>query len=247
MSRAVSIAFWTYVTPILATRAMRVGLLLFVSAASTFVALFLSRVLSERFMVETLEASRHFLIMLGLPVAGAVMSELPLRDGITHRTLLYPLLGPVPRSTFALVRTVVTAAVLAAGLVLLLLLVRLLLRDGLGFLPREALAVTLGALAYTGVFGALHVVNRRGLITGLVALFFFDIPLGTVPFAIRNLSLSYHVGVIAGQRDDMALPIQLASPDASVAFSAAVLIAVAALSIAATAWLFRRMDLGDVC
>ena len=97
------------------------------------------------------------------------------------------------------------------------------------------------------MFGVLHLVTRRGLITGLVVLFFLDFPLGRLPFALRNLSPSYHVGVIANQQEELQLPVALAPPDASVAWSALVLIALAAAFVAAGAELFRRKSLGELC
>lgn len=245
--REISIAYRTYVTPMMATRAMRVGLLLFAMTLGGLVLLYLGGTLSPAFRTASLLGARHTLIMLGVPLAAAVLGEVPLRDGIRHRTLLYPLLGPVPRATLALVRTLVTTAILAAGLTFLLLLVGILLGDARHVLPREAAAVALGSAAYVGMFGLLHLVHRHGLIGGLAALFLLDLPLGRVPFAIRNLSPSYHVGAIARQQTEMALPIQLAPPDASPILSAVVLLVLAAVSLALTALVFRRKNLGEIC
>lgn len=245
--REISIAFWTYVTPMMATRAMRLGLLAFAMAVGGLVLLFLSGTVSEPFRVASLLGARHALLMMGLPVAAAVLGEVPLRDGIQHRTLLYPLLGPVPRVTLAVVRTLVTVGTLAVAVTVLLILVGALLGDLREVLAREAAAAALGAAAYVGVFGLLHVLYRRGLIGGLVLLFLIDLPLGSVPFAIRNLSPSYHVGVIARQGGEIGLPIQLSLPDSSVPLSAAVLAVLAAVSLVATALAFRRKDLGEIC
>jgi hypothetical protein len=245
--REISIAFWTYVTPMMATRAMRLGLLAFAMALGGLVLLFLSGTMSEGFRIASLHGARHALLMMGLPVAAAVLGEVPLRDGIQHRTLLYPLLGPVPRVTLALVRTLVTAAILAAAVILLLVVVGLLLGDLGEVLAREASAAALGAAAYVGLFGLLHVLHRRGLIGGLALLFLIDQPHGRVPFAIRNLSPSYHVGVIARQGSEIGLPIQLSVPDSSVPLSAAVLVVIAAAAVAATAFAFRRKNLGEIC
>ena len=245
--REISIAFWTYVTPMAATRAVRIGLVLFAAALGGLILLFVSGIFSDSLRAGALLATRRGLVTVGLPVAAAVLSEVSLRDGIQHRTLLYPLLGPVPRVTLALVRTLVTAVVLAVAMVVLLLLVGVLLGDLQGFLSREAAAVALGAAAYVGLFGFLHLVLRRGLIGGLALLFLIDLPLGKVPFAIRNLSPSYHVGVIARQGDEFVLPIQLALPDSSPVFSSVVLVLIAAVTVAATAFVFRRKNLGEIC
>lgn len=247
MSRPVSIAFRAYVTPMMATRAMRAGLLLFALSLGGLVLLFLGGMFSGDLRTAALLGARHFLVMVGLPVAAVIISEVSLRDGIQHRTLLYPLLGPVSRVTLALVRTGVTAVILGAAVTTLLALVRLLLGDGMQPLGREAVAAVLGAAAYVGIFGLLHLVHRRALVSGLVLLFLLDLPLGRVPFSLRNLSPSYHVGVIADQQDLLALPVQLAPPDSSAVLSAVVLAGIAAASIALTAALFRRKNLGELC
>jgi hypothetical protein len=247
MRRSVSIAFWTYVTPLVTTRSMRIGLALFGLFTAGLLGIFASGSLSESFMARTLQGARHFLIMLGLPVAAAVLSEMALRDGINHRTLLYPLLGPVPRTTLALVRTAVAGIVLGLGASVLLVLIRVLLQDGFQFLAREILALMLGAVAYMAMFGVLHLFNKRGLIVGLVILFFFDLPLGKVPFGIRNLSPSYHMGVIANQQEQMVLPVPLELPETSVLFSTALLAGLALIFSVAAAEVFRRKNLGELC
>jgi hypothetical protein len=230
-----------------ATRAMRIGLVLFVLFVATVVLLFMTGFISEWFGANALEGTRRFLAMMGLPVGAVLLSEMPIRDGVRHRTLLYPLLGPVPRVTLAVVRVVTTGAVLAVGTGLLLTLIRTLLQDGFGFLPRELLAVTLGSFAYVALFGFMHLYNRRGLIGGLVYLFIFDIPLGKVPFSIRNLSPSYHVGVVANQQESMQLPISFGQPETSVVVSALILLGIAVLFTAAIAMGFKRKNLGELC
>jgi hypothetical protein len=243
----ISTAFWTFVIPMTATRAMRIGLVLFIGVVAIVLLLFMGGFLSSGFVTDALYGMRFFVVMVALPVGAVLLSEIPIRDGITHKTLLYPLLGPVPRTTLAVVRSAVTAVILATGASLLLLLIRVLLREGFGFLPREILAVALGAFAYVSLFGLVHLVNRRGLIAGLVIIFFFDLPLGKLPFSLRNVSPSYHVGVIAEQDVSMQLPISLGMPGSSVTMSALILLGIAVVFGAAVAWAFKRKDLGELC
>jgi len=230
-----------------ATRAMRIGIALCALFVLAAVLIFASGAVSSTFMFEALNSMRHFLVMVGLPVGAVLLSEIPIRDGITHRTLLYPLLGPVPRTTIALVRLVVTAAVLALVTSVLLVLIRALLKDGFEFLPRELLAVTLGAFAYVALFGLIHLFNRRGLITGLAVLLIFDLPLGRLPFSLRNVSPSYHLGVIANQQETMHLPISFGSPATSLPTSIGVLVVIAVVFGAAVVFGFKRKNLGDLC
>lgn len=243
----VSTAFWSYVIPMTATRAMRIGAVLFALTLIGVVVTSMAGFLSRDFVTNSLEGMRHFIVMLGLPVGAVLLSEIPIRDGMTHRTLLYPLLGPVPRTTLAVVRVCVTASVLAIGAGMLLLLIRLLLKDSLGPYPRELLSVTLGSFAYVAAFGLVHFINRRGLIAGLAILFLFDMPLGRLPFTLRNVSPSYHVGVIAGQEESMQLPVSFGMPESSVLMSSVVLIMIATICLVMVAAGFKRKDLGDLC
>jgi hypothetical protein len=243
----VSTAFWTYIIPMTATRGMRIGVLLFVLCALLLVALYLSGLIASDIITDALYGMRHFLVMVAVPVGAVILSEIPIRDGITHRTLLYPLLGPVPRLTLALVRFATTAVLLAIGTGLLLLLVCVLLREGFDMLPRELLAVTLGSFAYVALFGLVHLFNRRGLIVGLAVFFLFDAPLGRLPFSLRNISPSYHTGNLGGQEESMQLPIRFGMPDTSLLVSVFVLVAIAAVCGTLIAIGFRRKNLGELC
>ncbi len=243
----ISIAFWTYVIPMTATRAMKIGFTLFFLILTSVVILFMSGFIAEEFVDAALTGLRHFLVMVGLPVAAVILSEIPVRDGITHRTLLYPLLGPVPRVTLSIVRLLVTGAVLALGVGALLFLIRILLQEGLGFFGRELLAVILGSLAYVALFGLVHLFNRHGLIAGLAILFLFDLPLGKVPFSIRNISPSYHMGVIAEQQESFMLPISFGQPEPSLLMSTLILLCIAVLFGAAVTVGFKKKNLGELC
>jgi hypothetical protein len=230
-----------------ATRSMRIGLVFFVLFIASVFFLMLGGFISSHFVNISLTGMRHFLVMLGVPVAAVLLAEMPIRDGIAHRTLLYPLLGPVSRATLAIVRVLTTGAMLALASSFLLVLIRVLLRDGFELLPREILSVSLGAFAYVGLFGLAHLYYRRGLIVGLVFLFLYDFPVGTIPFSIRNLSPSYHMGVIANQQDTMDLPVRFGEPATSIVASGVFLVVLAVVAVAAVTFAFRRKNLGDLC
>lgn len=117
----------------------------------------------------------------------------------------------------------------------------------MAFFPRELLAIVLGSFAYVAVFGFIHMVSRRGLITCLALLALFDVPLGRLPFTLRNLSPSYHVGVIANQQESMQLPISFGVPETSVLMSSLILLAIAVAFGAAIAVGFKRRNLGELC
>jgi hypothetical protein len=176
-----------------------------------------------------------------------LLSEIPLRDGIRHRTLLYPLLGPVPRVTLAVVRTLATAVLLAAAASVLTVAVRLLQGQVTALLGRELLAVWLGAGAYIALFGVVNLVTRRGLIAGLAIYGLLDESLGRLPFALRNLSPSYHMRVLADQEIEITLPIALTPPPSSLVVSCIVLVALTAACTAIVAVLFNRKRLAGLC
>ena len=109
-------------------------------------------------------------------------------------------------------------------------------------------AVGLGAFAYTALFGLVHLLSRRGLIAGLALLAILDGPLGRLPFSLRNLSPSYHVGVIADRQDGLGLPVSLDLPAAtSIIPSMILLITLGAVFTIATALVFKRKNLGELC
>jgi hypothetical protein len=92
----------------------------------------------------------------------------------------------------------------------------------------------------------VHLFSRRGLIIGIVVFFMFDAPLGRIPFALRNISPSYHVGVVSNQKENMQLPIAFGQPETSVIVSALVVLAIAMVFIAATVVGFKRKNLADL-
>jgi len=247
MREHVSIAFWTFVGPMASLRALRLGILFFAIVCLALVALVLTGSISHRIMEVSLKALRHGLITVGIPVGAVLLSEMSLRDGITNRTLLYPLLGPVPKVVLAIVRTVVTAALLSIAGVVLIVLIRSFLRDGFALLDREIAAVVLGSFAYVGLFGIIHLYARRGLITGLAIFMILDKPLSAIPFKLRYAAPSFHVGVIGDQLELMRLPIPVEAPPSSVFWSSVFLVCMFLATLVWTAWAFRRKDLGELC
>jgi ABC-2 type transport system permease protein len=253
MGSSVSIALWGYFIPLTSARAVRLGFFLFLLTAAmigfAFSLGYLARVfpiLPENASQRALNGLRLFLITPGVAIAAILFSEMPLRDGIRQRTLLYPLLGPVSRTTLAVVRTAATGMLLAGASAAVVLVIRIL-EGNTGPLVRELWAVTLSALAYTAAFGLLHVITRRGLFAGLAFLILFDAPLSQLPFGIRRLSLSYHTRVLADTLVEMQLPVAIMPPEASVLGSTLTLILVAAALTAATAYVFSRKRLGELC
>lgn len=247
MSGSAAIAFRAYLAPMLATRGFKLSILFgFIYIGLAGLAMVLGEIAPGMFS-GALEAIRLSLIVPGIPVAAVLFGEMPLRDGIRQRTLLYQLLGPAPRGVLAVVRTLMTTALLVLGACLLMLATRILSGEGLEGYPREILAILLGAFAYTGLFGLIHVANRRGLIGGLAFYFVLDQPLAQIPFALRRLSPSYHLSVLADRVIEIHLPVTVTPPEPSMIVSSLVLVGIGAVATAATAVLFTRKSLGELC
>jgi hypothetical protein len=253
MASNAGIALRTYIVPLFTTRALRIAILLgvlFLGLAGLAVLLkplFSSFTDVTEITDVTLERLRRMAVIPGVPLMAILLAEIPLRDGIRHRTLLYPLLGPVPRTTLAVVRTLATAALLAAAATVVSLAVRLLQGQGTALLGRELLAIWLGAGAYIALFGIVHLITRRGLIAGLAIYGLLDESLGRLPFALRNLSPSYHMRVLADQEIEITLPIALTPPPSSFAASCIVLVVLTVVCAAVVAILFNRKRLAGLC
>jgi hypothetical protein len=247
MIETATIALKTYLAPMTSTRAFRIGLLIFLLFAGLVVFAALVKPVAALLAQASLDRLRRGAVIPGVPLAALLLSEIPLRDGIRHRTLLYPLLGPVPRPVIAVVRTAATAILVALAMTALWVLVRLVQGNVDEPSGGQLLAIWLGSGAFVGLFGFIHLLSRRGLLVGLAYYGLFDDPVGRLPFALRNVSLSYHLRVLSHQLQEIELPIDLPAPHSSAMASSLFLIAGALGLIAITAVLFKRKQLGELC
>jgi hypothetical protein len=85
------------------------------------------------------------------------------------------------------------------------------------------------------------------LIGGLAFFFVLDQPLGQIPFALRRLSPSYHLSVLADRVIDIHLPVSVTPPEPSMIVSSLALVAIGIVTTLATAILFTRKPLGELC
>lgn len=239
------IAFWTYVLPMTSLRAIRIGVLLLLGLVGLVALAIALGAISKDATDAMLLALRGFVVFPGVPIGAILLSEMPIRDGIRHRTLLYPLLGPVPRPLLAIVRTLATGGVLAVGGVLAYVLLYVFLREG--NIGRDLLAVTLGSISYVAVFGLVHLLSDRGLMGGLAVFVLFDWPIGLLPLQLRNLSISYHLKVIADRDTIMQLPFSVGLPSQSLPLSCVLILVLGAVFLGITAFLFQRRNLGEIC
>lgn len=251
MRHPAAVALDAYMMPLLSTRAARIGILLFVLmllliGGMAVVAAMLGQRLPEDFIGKAMGGTREFFFIPGLPIAALLFSEIPIRDGLRQRTLLYSLLTRVPRSTLAVTRTLATGVLLGVGGFVLVLATRLVDGSSLAPLPREALAQMWSGLAFVSAFGLGHLYSKRGLFVGL-GFMFLDGALARVPFEIRKCSLTYHIRVLADLRVDMELPVSITPPPDSFFLSATVPVFLCVLFTAVTAWRFRVKNLPELC
>jgi len=243
MTRPALIAWRSYIAPITTLRAARIGvpiavLLLAAIAAGRFLGLIPPEALSDL---------QHFIILPGVPLFAALLGEMALRDGITQRTLLYPLLGPVPRGTLAAVRTTAAALLLAAATVALMAALKLIAG---GFGPgaaREMAAIVLASCVYTALAGVVHILSSRGLILNLAIYAVCDYPLGRLPVGLRVLAPSHHVRTLADFSDPLRIPISVPVAAADPLASTLVLLVIAAVATLAVAAIFANKKLPELC
>ncbi len=243
MIRSALIAWRSYIAPITTLRAARIAIPIGI--------LLIAAVAAGRFLglvsPESLSDFQHFIILPGVPLLAALLGEMALRDGITQRTLLYPLLGPVPRGTLAAVRTAAAALLLAAATVALMVVLKLIAGDLGQGTARELAAIVLGACVYTALAGVVHLLSPRGLILNLAIYAIFDYPLGRLPIGLRVLAPSHHVRTLADFSDPFRIPITVPVPSADPLVSTLVLLVVATGATLAGAAIFANKKLPELC
>lgn len=242
LGSSIAIASAGFLGPVTAARRFRRMLLLAIAAIALLVALSFFDLLSAG----ELRSLRKLAIVPGIPVGAAILAEMALRDGITQRTLLYTLLGPVPRWLLAAIRTVLTAMLLALGITGILLVLYILL-ERWSSLPQDLLAVAAGSLAYVGLFGLIHLMTRRGTITSLALYAMFDHAIGMLPFSIRVISPSYHLRVLGEAQSAFPIPFLGEPAKSTPVIATLVLLAIAAVAIFLTARSFERKNLPELC
>ena len=243
MGRNLWIALRSFLAPLGAARALRRSLI--------FGAVLLLALLGIKqlgFVPDSVfRELRKFIVLPGLPLFAALLGELALRDGITYRTLLYPLLGPVSRPMLAAVRTLATGLLLFAITGALLCGVVLIGGMDLAPLGKELYGMLLASPAYVALAGLLHLYSSRGAILFIAYFTIFDYPISHLPFSFRNVAPSYHLGSLAGHLNTLSLPLQVKLAGQSAVVSSLFLISLTAVCVALCAWLFSRRRLVSLC
>ena len=242
MIQHIGIAVSSFAAPLASARSLRLSFVAGVAFVAFVIGCYAAGWLDDR----QVESLRELAIVPGMPIMAAVVAEMALRDGITHRTLLYPLLGPVPRPTLAIVRTACSGLVLATGAAAVVIVLHFVGDVDLADLPRELMAIFLGGLTFTAMYGVVHMIWRRGLITALV-LFGLDFTVARLPFSIRTSAPTYHLSVVADIENTFPMPISMDLPDPSFLGSCFFLVVAMVVAGAIVALLFSRKNLGELC
>ncbi len=243
MTNAIGMTFWSYLGQMASARAVKVFLII----ACLLVALVYLGFSSGFMPRAVLENLHRSVIVFGIPLFATLFSEMALRDGITHRTLLYPLLGPVSRKTIAVVRSLSTGLILFISTTVLVIIIRLICQVPWNTFPLELVAVLSGSLTYVALAGLIHLITGKGLISALAIIVIIDQPIGRLPFAIRNIAPSYHLRNISGLHEIWDLPISINFTHTPLIGSIIFCFVFSALVIFITAFLFSRKNLGGLC
>jgi ABC-2 type transport system permease protein len=101
-----------------------------------------------------------------------------------------------------------------------------------------AIAMALGALAYTSIFTLVGLLVRRALIWGLVYVFVWELFVARVGAGAARLSINTYPASVLAEMTDVELPLA----ERSLAYGVCVPIAVALAGVAATAWRLNRTN-----
>jgi ABC-2 type transport system permease protein len=169
-------------------------------------------------------------IAVVLPVMALIVGASVLGSEIDDGTAVHILAKPLPRHEIILsklvVAVVVTTAAVGAGM-FLAGLVGGSVRLGLGLLAGTAV----GAVAYSALFLALSLLNRRPVLVGLVYILIWETLLGNLLDGTRVLSIQQYVVTISEKAAGTTLFSGNVSMPVSVAMAAAVTIGATILAV----------------
>lgn len=171
---------------------------------------------------------------LVLAVLPAMLVAASIGEEIEERTTTYLWSRPIPRWAI-LAGKLIAAVPVICGLALASWILAVLVMTGGAPSLASCGALVLDGLALCLVAAAIATLAARyAMALTICYMLFFDVPLGVMPAAIQNLSVSYHGRAIAAFRDTLDPP----SPTASA-------IAIGAIALVWTVvalWRVRRLE-----
>jgi ABC-type transport system involved in multi-copper enzyme maturation permease subunit len=151
------------------------------------------------------------LVML-IGVLAPLFMASSMAEEIEDRTYTYLWSRPVPRWTIV-VGKLMAAAPISGGILALSVAACFAFAEGgtPDQLARGITAALVGALAICGVAGGLAIlIPRAGLVATYAYLLALDLPLGAIPFSLRNVSITHQIRQLAGVGGEGEAPVQAA-------------------------------------
>lgn len=140
-----------------------------------------------------------------VPLTCLLFSSTLVQDEIEEQTLTYLLLRPIPRGLLYLARLLATYAVVLTLTVVFTVVTTACVwwgSDGSDGNPvRRTVALlpilALTTFAYTALFGALSLFQRRLLLFGIVYIVLIEGVLGAIPFVLRRVTVVFYFRVLS--------------------------------------------------
>lgn len=179
-----------------------------------------------------------------LPFVALFYGVAVVRDEMEGGTLPYLLTRPIPRHVVYGARL---GAALGAALAIVVGLtgVHALI---LGATPtgdqltRLLVALSLGCLAYGGLFSALGAVFQRPFLIGLFALLMVDAPLSRLPMVVRHITIRANLANIAGLSEEPEGLAKLIDTTVDVGSSYMIILGVLVVALVVGFWAFERRE-----
>lgn len=212
------------------------GRALWVAAAIAILPIGFAYLLGQRedMNVERTLAEVFSFEQLVLAVLPAMLVAASIGEDIEDRTTTYLWSRPIPRWAI-LAGKLIAAVPVICGLALASWCLAVLVMTGRPPSAASCLALVLDGVALCLVAAAIATLAARyAMALTICYMLFFDVPLGVMPAAIQNLSVSYHGRAIAAFKDSLDPPSPVASG-----------IAIAAIALIWTvvaAWRIRRLE-----
>lgn len=139
-----------------------------------------------------------------VPLTGLLLSSGMIRDEIEGQTLTYLLVRPLWRPALYVTKWkaawLISFLLTAFAVPFLFAALYVGIAEPSEWLPRCARSIALFALtllAYTGVFGLLSLISKRGALLGVVYLLAFEQIFANTEFVLRKATVLYHFRALA--------------------------------------------------
>ena len=207
-------------------------------------AILVAVLLARESSTEQLEEVVGFLWIFGLglmvPIISLVLASSSLGHLVEDETLVYLWIRPNPRWMLAAAAWLASATIAIPATA-----IPLAVAGGIGsegdatVIWAAGLSVTLGVIAYTGLFTFLGLLVRRSLIWGLVYVFIWEFFVARVGQGTARLSINTYAASVLANITDVELPLAERAATGAII----VPIAVALVAVALTTWRLNNANI----